>query len=88
MDVKFKFDFGDKLRCKITGFEGIVICMTKWQTGCVRYGLKSPQLKDGKPMDVEFFDEPEVELAEPAVIEPPAPSKIPGGPKPNPPRHH
>ena len=48
---------GDTVADNITGFSGIAIARTDWLTGCVRFGLQSKELKDGKPIEVEWFDE-------------------------------
>lgn len=56
------FSLGDKVRCKITGFEGIVTGQTSWISGCHTSGVRSQSLKDGEPMDVCWFDDPQLEL--------------------------
>src|SRR5512135_2498789 len=60
MDIQL----GQKVRDKITGFQGIAVCKAIWQYGCIRIGIKPQELIDGKPMEVEFFDEPQVEIVE------------------------
>lgn len=85
--VKFKFNQGDVARDKITGFTGVVIARTDYDTGCKHASLQSQDLKDGKPIEWESFDESRLELVESAVEKPldedlggPAP-KIKGEPK-------
>ena len=53
----FKFDLGAKVSDRITGYEGIIVGRSQWLTNCNTYGVKSQQLKDGKPMEPEWFDE-------------------------------
>ena len=54
---------GDKARCKVTGFTGVVESICKYLNGCTRIGILSEKLdKDGKPMDIIWLDEPQVEL--------------------------
>jgi hypothetical protein len=65
----FKFDLGDKLKDKITGFSGVVIYRSQWLSNCNTYGLKPTILKDSKPMDTEQFDEPLLTLMEKKVHE-------------------
>jgi hypothetical protein len=66
--VDFKFENGDKLRDKPSGFEGIVMVRAEYSTGCVHYGLLSQTLKDGAPMDWHWIDQSRLELvAEKAV---------------------
>lgn len=55
-------NLGDKVKEKITGFEGIVTAKTEWINGCVRLSVQSPKLKDGKPLEVQWFDEGDLEL--------------------------
>jgi len=55
----------------ITGFTGVVIGRTEWLHGCVRIGVESQELKDGKPIEIQWFDEARCELT----------SAAPGGPE-------
>lgn len=59
---EFAFNLGDKVRCKITGFEGIVIGRHQWINNCNTYSVKSQVLKDGMPQESVNFDEPQLEL--------------------------
>lgn len=74
----FKFELGSEVKDKITGYTGIVNSRSQWLTNCNTYGVKSKELKDGKPMDSVGFDEPSLELveAEPIMKE----SRSSGGP--------
>lgn len=58
----FKFDIGSTLKCKITGFEGILSARTQWLANCNTYTLKPKSLKDGKLQDAKNFDEPMLDL--------------------------
>jgi hypothetical protein len=53
---------GSKVRDPITGFEGIVTARTEWLYGCVRVSVQAPELKDGKPIEEQWFDETRVEM--------------------------
>lgn len=53
----FKFNLGEVLKDKITGFQGVAIGRTEYLTGCTHYGLCSQILKDGKPIEWEWIDE-------------------------------
>lgn len=55
--MEFKFKQGETLRDKVTGFQGVVMARTDYFTGCVHCGLCSRTLKDGKPIEWEWFDE-------------------------------
>ena len=55
--MEFKFDNGQVLKDKVSGFQGVVVGRTEYDTGCRHYGLQSQELHDGKPVDWEWFDE-------------------------------
>lgn len=64
-------NLGDKVRDKITGFEGIVIGITEWLWQCRRPIVQPATLQsDGKPIDSQSFDEPQLEVIEAAVFHP------------------
>ena len=45
----------------VTGFTGIVINVTEWFNGCIRWGIQPRMLREGKPIDAQFFDDAQVE---------------------------
>lgn len=53
-------NLGDKVKDKVTGMEGIAVCRTEWVYGCVRFGVQSETLHEGKPIDAVYFDEPQL----------------------------
>lgn len=55
--MEFKFDLGDPVRDKITGFEGVVLCRSEYLTNCNRYGIQSRVLCGDLPQDLIFLDE-------------------------------
>lgn len=73
-------NLGDGVRDKITGFKGIVIAKAFYLIGCARVGVQSQELgKDGKPLEIQWVDEPQVEIVDKAVIKMEADDE-PGGP--------
>lgn len=81
-----KFEVGEMLQDKVTGFKGVVMGRTEYFTGCDHYGLCSRVLKDGEPMEWQWFDETRlvsVANAEKVLREP---RKATGGPHPNAPQ--
>jgi len=59
---------GDKVRDKITGFEGVVICISFWLNGCVQINVLSAERdKDGKEVS-DWFDQGRIELIKEGVI--------------------
>jgi hypothetical protein len=54
---KFEFQFNQKVRDKVTGFEGIILGRTEYATGCIQYGVCPSKLTaDGKVPDWHWFD--------------------------------
>lgn len=53
---------GDVVEDKITGLKGVVVCISTWMYGCIRIGIQPQELKDGKPLDVQFVDEPQLKV--------------------------
>jgi hypothetical protein len=41
----------------ISGFTGVATAKTEWLYGCVRICVTPKELKDGKPVDEQWFDE-------------------------------
>jgi hypothetical protein len=81
MQIEFKIPLGARVRDRVTGVEGTVVCVAKWLYGCLRYTVQPRQLKDGSPVTTTTFDEDALELLtgadEPDV-------KTGGGPVPEP----
>lgn len=80
---------GDRVRDRVTGFEGIVVCETQWLHGCRRLTIQA-QWRDGKPGERDTFDEPQIEILEAGAFQrstlpsesatggdAPAPSRLP-----------
>lgn len=58
-----KFANGDILKDIVTGFEGAVMVVAFYSTGCVHCGLQSRKLKDdGTFNNWEWFDQSRLEL--------------------------
>ncbi len=64
---------GAIMRDTVTGFEGVVVNITTWLNGCVRYGLKPRELRDGVPIATQHFD---VEQLEPVRGKRPSVGKV------------
>lgn len=48
---------GDIVTDSITGFTGVAFGRCEYLHGCVKIGVMSRELKDGKPVGDEWFDE-------------------------------
>jgi DNA-directed RNA polymerase subunit E'/Rpb7 len=53
---------GQKVRCKVTGFTGIVDHIAVYQFGCRRVNIQPPIKKDGTLPESQLFDEPQLEV--------------------------
>lgn len=60
--VNFGFNCGDKVRCKISGFAGVVVCQQQWFNGCKRYHVQPRGKKSTELLDSKVFDEDELEM--------------------------
>ncbi len=78
------FKLGDSVRDTLTGYKGIVVAVTYWLYGCTRAAVQSVDLKDGKTIEPEWFDEQRVEVVAPTKIE--SPVVAIGGPQKDPSR--
>jgi hypothetical protein len=56
--AEFKFELGEIVKDKVTGFSGVIRIRSQYLTGCNTYGLQSQKLdKDSVPGNWQYFDE-------------------------------
>jgi len=55
---------GDKARCQISGFTGVIVAITEWLNGCRRITIQPTALFEGKPVDNQTFDAEQIEKIE------------------------
>lgn len=55
---------GDVAKDTITGFTGVVVCISYWLNGCIRIVIQPRDLKDGKPVEALSFDVEQLEAVE------------------------
>lgn len=61
--MNFKFNLGDEVKTKVTGYKGIIRGRSDYLTGCNTYGIQSQKLdKEGLPKKWQWFDEDELIL--------------------------
>lgn len=63
---------GNHVRDSLTGFSGVATARTEWLYGCARICIEPRELRDGKPIEAQWFDEQRVEVLsddEPQVSE-------------------
>lgn len=60
---------GDRVKDRITGFQGIAVARTEWLYGCVRITVQ-PEKRDGdgKLLANETFDAPQLALVRAGVV--------------------
>jgi len=74
----FLYNCGDEVKDSVTGYSGVILCRTQWLHNCNVYGLRSKKLKDGKPTDLQYFDEPQLKLVKEVKVK--VEKKKTGGP--------
>jgi hypothetical protein len=78
---------GDKVKDRISGFEGIATCRSEYMFGCVRVGVSPRGTHEGKPVESQWFDEDQLDVIEVSAIQRPASvDERRGGPMSAPPR--
>lgn len=65
-----KAELGDLVKCKVTGFEGIVVQTIQCLTGCDRISVQAPTTKDGKWGECYSVDEASVSILEKGKVKP------------------
>jgi hypothetical protein len=77
-------ELGSRVRDRISGFSGIVVARAIWLNGCTRVGIQSEVLCEGKPLEPQWFDEPQVDVVPEQPAESPSAPAAPrpgGGPR-------
>ncbi|MCJ2022148.1 hypothetical protein MKK84_32900 [Methylobacterium sp. E-065] len=73
-------ELGQTVKDVITGYEGIAVSITEYLHACRRIVVQSRELKDGKPVEDQVFDEQRlVVLAVPNILEEAPLTNEPGG---------
>lgn len=69
-----RINLGDKVRDRISGYEGVMMARCEYLTGCAQIGIKPQGVKaDGGTFDTLYFDEPFVELVQATFVTPVTP---------------
>lgn len=61
---------GDRVKCSITGYSGIVVVLANWLNGCTRVGVQPEKLKDGVLQETQNFDVEQLTMVNKAVHKP------------------
>lgn len=66
--MKEAAELGDEVRCKITGFKGVLVGKAVCLTGCDRGNVQAPMQKDGKCGEAWWVDMPALEVVTKAKV--------------------
>jgi len=64
------FNLGDQVKCKVTGYTGVVTSITQFINGCTRLALQAKVGKDSKVPDAIYVDEPQAEMVKKKYVKP------------------
>lgn len=67
---KPEIELGDEVQDLISGFKGIVTAKASFVAGCRRLGVDSQELIDGKPVERQYFDEPNLKIVKSGKLKP------------------
>lgn len=83
--IGVRFEFGDRVQDRVTGFQGIVTGFITYITGCDQY-LVNPPAKDGAYIDGQWLDDVRLNLVETDAISPRKADRLKGAGPEGPPR--
>lgn len=63
-------ELGDLVKCKVTGYVGVLVSVARWITGCDRVAIQSQKLKDEKPPEMHHTDITMIDVVKKKVVEP------------------
>ncbi len=58
----FRIENGNKVKCIITGFKGIVTARVEYFNGCIQYNVQPGVDKDGTHSKGRYIDEAQLEI--------------------------
>lgn len=64
-----KIKLGSKVKDTVTKFRGIAVSRTEYLQGCSRIAVQPENLQKGKPIEPQFFDEPQLEVIKEDKVE-------------------
>lgn len=67
-----RIQLGDRVKCTVTGIEGVVTGMAKWITGCDTASVRGDP-KDGKMGESWWVDEHSLQVIKKGAVQLPAP---------------
>lgn len=67
-DTDFTLDNGDRVKSKISGFQGMITARADHLNGCNRYSVEPLVDKEGKMQEPFWFDEDDLEVVKKKVL--------------------
>lgn len=65
---EFKHGLGDRVQDVVTGLKGIVMTRAEHVYGCNRYWVQPEEVKDGKAVEGQWWDEDQLKLVRRGVV--------------------
>ena len=78
-----EINLGDEVKCKVTGYQGVVTSIAKCLTGCDRATVQPPVNKEGKFPDGMWFDLAALKLIKKGKVKPESVQERPTKEKPH-----
>lgn len=78
-----EIELGQEVRDTITGLKGVAVLRISYLYGCERIGVQPKEVKEGKPAEIVYIDEPQLVVDGKKKVEPDK-SKPPAGYRPDP----
>ena len=88
-------ELGDRVRDRVTGYEGVAVCVAQWYAGCARVTVQPAMKEDGKVPEYATFDVLQLDVVDKAAATlrgtaymstASVSSPVTGGPRPEPAR--
>lgn len=61
-------NLGDRVKDSISGLSGVAVGITQYMYGCRHVCVRPEEVKDGKPIEGTWFDEPQLVVVDRAAI--------------------
>ena len=68
MKIKTTYNLGVELKDKVTNFSGICLGITKYDTGCIHYGLCPKKVGTDNKIQWIWFDEIRIDLVKKKAV--------------------
>lgn len=73
---------GDEVEDLVSGFKGVVVCLSQWINGCVRVVVQPKVDEKGAMLEAQHFDAPTLKVLKRKKVDMPEETRKTGGSKP------